>query len=278
MKKSLLSFAAAATIFTACNKSFETTESGVRYRVITHEDGSKEIQPGEMVFVNLRLATESNDSVIMETFSTNSPRYIPADEPNLKEVFAVITKGDSVEIIVNADSLFQNSFGVEKPEALKDEKNIRFLVKIVDVFNQQELEQQSIEQTLKLREKDSLALREYVGSLQNVKSTASGLMYVVEKEGTGKKPKNGDKVSMKYKGYFTTGEVFDSNIEQGEPFVFTLGLGHVIPGWDEGVALLKEGGKYKFIIPWNLAYGERGTGPIPPFTSLIFDVELVKVN
>lgn len=277
MKKNIIYLAALALLTGACNSGFETTESGVQYRILEHEDGARGISPGEMVYLNLRLSTESSDSLIMETFKDNTPRYIPADEPVLREVLAMLAKGDSAEFLVNADSLFQISFGVEKPESMKAEKNVRFVVKVVDVFNQNELKEKSMEQVKQLSDKDSTELTQYLTSQTNIQKTASGLMYIVENAGSGKSPAKGDKVSMKYRGYFLNGETFDQNLDR-EPFEFTLGLGQVIPGWDEGVALMNKGAKYKLIIPWQLAYGERGSGPILPCTSLVFDVELLNIT
>lgn len=109
--------------------------------------------------------------------------------------------------------------------------------------------------------------------------TASGLYYVVEKEGTGAQAVAGKKVSVHYAGALTNGKEFDNSFKRGEPIEFTLGVGQVIPGWDEGIALMKEGAKYKLIIPYQLAYGESGRPPvIPQRATLIFDTELVKVN
>lgn len=106
--------------------------------------------------------------------------------------------------------------------------------------------------------------------------TASGLQYEVLTEGTGKQPKASDTVRCHYHGTLTNGKVFDSSVERGEPCEF--GLRQVIAGWTEGVQLMKEGAKYRFFIPYNLAYGERGAGAdIPPYSALIFDVELIKV-
>ncbi len=266
-----------ALILASCNKGFETSESGSQYRIISHEEDARTIKAGDMLLVNLRMSTESSDSVIMETFKDNSPRYIPADEAVLKDILVLLAKGDSVEMLVNADTLFQKSFGVPKPESMKNEKNVHFIVKIVDVFDQAELKNKSMEQMKQLIEKDSLALKGFLSNLTNVQTTTSGLMYIVEKTGSGNAPKKGDKVSTRYKGTFLNGETFDENLEK-EPFEFTIGLGQVIPGMDEGVSLMNPGSKYKLIIPWNLAYGERGSGPILPCSSLVFDVELLKVN
>jgi len=88
----------------------------------------------------------------------------------------------------------------------------------------------------------------------------------------------GRKVSVHYSGYLTDGKMFDSSVESGQPFTFELGAKQVIAGWDEGIALLKVGGKARLIIPYNLGYGEQGNGPIPPKATLIFDVELMGVK
>lgn len=104
----------------------------------------------------------------------------------------------------------------------------------------------------------------------------SGLQYEILKEGTGKKPAVYDTVRCHYHGTLTDGTVFDSSYQRGLPSEFRLN--QVIPGWTEGVQLMREGAKYRFYIPYHLAYGERGAGSqIPPYSALVFDVELLKV-
>ena len=113
----------------------------------------------------------------------------------------------------------------------------------------------------------------------NIKSTASGLMYVIEKEGTGTIAKAGETVSVHYSGKLLDGTVFDDSYKRGEPIAFKLGVGQVIPGWDEGIALMNKGAKYKLIIPAQLGYGSRGAGGvIPPNAMLIFDTELMDIT
>lgn len=109
------------------------------------------------------------------------------------------------------------------------------------------------------------------------KTTPSGLRYIIEKEGEGESPKATSSVTVHYTGYLLNGNKFDSSVDRGQPATF--GLNQVIPGWTEGLQLLKPGGKAKLIIPANLGYGANGYPPvIPPNSWLVFDVELIKVN
>lgn len=113
-------------------------------------------------------------------------------------------------------------------------------------------------------------------SKDGVKVTGSGLQYIVEKEGEGIQPTAADEVTVHYTGKLLNGQVFDSSVQRGEPATFPLS--HVIPGWTEGVQLMKEGAKYIFFIPSDLAYGSQGIpNAIPPHSTLIFEVELIKV-
>ena len=112
---------------------------------------------------------------------------------------------------------------------------------------------------------------------EGVTTLPSGLQYQVLKEGNGKSPKATDKVVCHYEGMLIDGTMFDSSVQRGEPATFPLN--GVIAGWTEGLQLMKEGSKYRFFIPYQLGYGERGAGAsIPPFATLVFDVELIEVK
>lgn len=115
--------------------------------------------------------------------------------------------------------------------------------------------------------------------MPNTVSTPSGLQYVDELVGNGASPQKGQTVVVHYTGWLTNGTKFDSSVDRGRPFEFTLGVGQVIKGWDEGVATMKIGGKRKLTIPPDLGYGSRGAGGlIPPGATLVFDVELLGVK
>ncbi len=121
--------------------------------------------------------------------------------------------------------------------------------------------------------------REYLEKnkeVEGVKVTESGLQYQVVKEGDGLQPGPNDVVTVHYTGKLIDGTVFDSSVERGEPATFAVG--QVIPGWVEGLQLMREGAAYRLFIPSNLAYGPHGTGPIQPNSTLIFDVQLLKVE
>ncbi len=112
---------------------------------------------------------------------------------------------------------------------------------------------------------------------EGIQTTESGLQYEIIQQGSGQSPDENDQVTVHYTGKTVNGNVFDSSVERGEPVTFNVG--QVIPGWTEGLQLMQEGGKARFYIPSDLAYGTRGAGPdIPPHSALIFDVELITVE
>ncbi|MGM0634960.1 MAG: peptidylprolyl isomerase [Bacteroidota bacterium] len=134
-----------------------------------------------------------------------------------------------------------------------------------------ELEKEKKEAAKKLQE-------DFDDFSENFEETESGLRYLItEKNEDGKAPERGQPIKVHYIGKFLDGEAFDNSYDRNQPIELNVGTGRVIPGWDEGLMLLKEGEKAVFAIPSELAYGERGVGPIPPNTPLIFEVELVEV-
>lgn len=141
----------------------------------------------------------------------------------------------------------------------------------VSTFLQQQQEEQS-----KVARAEGEAFLAENAKKEGVTVLPSGLQYTVLREGEGRKPAATDSVKCHYEGTLTNGTVFDSSYRRGEPATFPLN--GVIAGWTEGVQLMAEGAKYRFFIPYNLAYGERGAGQsIPPYAALIFDVELIEV-
>lgn len=180
---------------------------------------------------------------------------------------------DSLNIDDFAQAIKDTISGAELKVSHKESQQI-----VQEFFKEQEAKQraQAAENGKVAREEGEKFLAENAKK-NGVQVTESGLQYSVIKEGTGKSPKATDTVVCHYEGFLTNGTVFDSSIQRGEPAAFPLNA--VIAGWTEGLQLMKEGGKTRFFIPYNLAYGEAGAaGAIPPYAALIFDVELIEVK
>lgn len=177
----------------------------------------------------------------------------------------VITGQEVVNAIANNDTIISVTILRKGKEAQNFNAPVVF-----------EKEKVAVAERIAAKEK---AAREAVEKqFANAQVTFSGLKYVVEKEGTGAQPNSPTaSVTVHYTGKFLDGNIFDSSVKRGQPATFALN--QVIPGWTEGVQLMKEGAKYIFLVPPQLGYGERGyPGAIPPNATLIFEIELIKVN
>ena len=126
-----------------------------------------------------------------------------------------------------------------------------------------------------LSEADATILREKYGTAH---TNPSGLRYLERNPGTGNPPALGSEVVVHYDGYLLDGKKFDSSRDRGKPEVFRVGTGHVIKGWDEAISTMKRGEKRTLIVPWWLAYGVQGKGPVPPRTTVVFDIELIDIR
>ncbi len=156
--------------------------------------------------------------------------------------------------------------------------NVEAQTLVQNFFQEQEAKQQAAAaEAGKAAKAEGEAFLAENGKKEGIVTLPSGLQYQVLKEGNGKKPSATDQVVCHYEGMLIDGTVFDSSYQRNQPATF--GLNQVIPGWTEGVQLMQEGAKYRFFIPYKLAYGERGAGAqIPPFATLVFDVELIEVK
>lgn len=187
-------------------------------------------------------------------------------------IYGQVTQGMSVVNSIAQDDVITKITITRKGEAAKK-------FDAVKVFSDY-YSNKAVEEKLKIEKEEKeraaaneIALKEFV----NGQTTASGLKYIILKEGNGIAPTAESNVKVHYTASLVNGTVFDSSIQRGEPIDFNLN--QVIRGWTEGVQLMKEGAKYKFYVPYTLAYGDRGyPGVIPPKSDLIFEVELIKIN
>lgn len=279
MKNTVYILAAVAALFTvaACG-GMKKSEKGYEYSVVTKGEGKAVgSDTTALLYAHYSLANETNDSILVETFTKGSPVYIPVVEPNFREVFQQLSVGDSVVIKINADSFFMNSFGQPRPPYFKEGDNVLFRIKVVDIMNEGELRKKQEDERKNMLEQDSIGRAKMIGTLNNVQTTESGLTYEVMKKGSAKKVSKGQKVTVLYKGYLLNGQVFDENLTEGFKDL-PVGLGQVIPGWDEMLQLMHVGEKVKVVIPWKLAYGPQGMQTIPPFSTLVFEMEVVSAK
>lgn len=270
------------SVLTGCSnapKGYQATDNGLYYRLFTN-NGGENPQIGDLL--ELTMSCSVNDTVVILPLTKN---IIPMTEPSFwsdfVEGFSMMHKGDSASFIVDIDSSFVNLFGYNTlPPQFSSTDIMRFEVRLDDFYPESEFRFRMIENIKKNypaeTEKAVSELNAYLEKNGVVaQPTSTGLYYVKTQDGTGEKPSKGSTVKAHYTGYLLDGTVFDTSIERGEPIEFVLGVGQVIPGWDEGIALMSKGEKAVLYIPYYLAYGDRDLGVIPPFSNLVFEVELI---
>lgn len=261
---------------------YKKSDKGVRYSILQSNKGAK-IKLDDIVFLQIKYSTEK-DSALFDSWKMGGPLNLKVTKPTFKgdlmDALTLLTANDSAAFLFNADSMFTNTFNMPKPEFIKAGSDLKFLVKIQRVTTEEVLKADEMKNQKEKDMEEKIAIDKYIAEKNlTVQSSPTGLKYVISTPGTGAQAVAGKTVKVHYTGKLLDGTKFDSSLDRNDPIEFVLGKGMVIPGWDEGIALLKEGGKAFLIIPSSIAYGARGAGGvIPPFTPLTFEVELVSVQ
>ncbi|MCK5822443.1 MAG: FKBP-type peptidyl-prolyl cis-trans isomerase [Bacteroidales bacterium] len=267
-------------IFVSCNKTgFKTDKSGLEYKFIVENKDSVKPEIGDILVLRMKYTTEK-DSVIDENNYFRMQLKEPLNEmPSIQNGLAMMHTGDSAVFIVDAKTFYNINRKQKLPQFLKSDSKLTFYIKLIKVLSYEKFEQERRSLKISNRDKEEELLIQYLKNTNvTVEPTQSGLYYVETLKGKGKKPKPGKKVLINYMGYFVDGKIFDSTYKRRKPFEFSFGVGDVIQGLDEGISKMREGGKAKIIIPSYLAYGDKQQGPVAPYSTLIFEVELLRVE
>jgi len=280
--------------------NLQHTPKGSLYTIFTQSTGDK-IKMNDVITFNITQKTDK-DSLLASSYTLGHPVKLQVQAPEsatdpivtaLMEVLPLASINDSLLIKVSTDTLLKGH-EESRPPFFPKGSYLNLYIKIVNVQTLNDAIAERNADIAKAKAAETVTANKYIADNKLIlKTTTSGLKYKVTKIGLKPRPLSGDTVLVNYTGKLLNGKVFDSSVasvakaagldQPGrpyEPYKFPLGAGQVIPGWDEGLLLLNEGGKATFIVPSSLAYAERGSPDgttIPPFSTLVFDVELVKV-
>jgi FKBP-type peptidyl-prolyl cis-trans isomerase FkpA len=279
-----LLFVLVISLLLACAKGgLKTNPNGMKYQFHKETNGTKP-KTGDILNLSMTYYTQG-DSLLFNTAKINDTLFqVKLMEPSFKgaveEGFAMMSTGDSATFIVSADSVFEKTFHEALPSYIKKGSTLRFEVKLKDFKTMEAFEAEKKAKADKAMNDEQKKIDEYLKTNNiAVQPTSSGLYFIETTPGKGKPSAAGKTVTVNYTGKFMDGKVFDTSVGKPKPFEFPLGQHAVIAGWDEAISMMKEGGKATIIVPSKLAYGAEGAGGvIPPYTPLVFDVELISVK
>ena len=258
---------------------FFVLPSGVEYCYVVKNEDSVQAKPGDAWVLDVRYYSE-HDSLLFDSRSVTSKFTMecPADSMLgcVEEGLKMLHSGDSMIIKVDAERFFTISRGIELPGFIKRGEKLTFYAKCNGIVPKQKIEQQFGEYISKMMANEKMLINTYLEREQiAVIPSPTGLYKVILTPGKGTQTAANKTVTVHYVGMFVEGTEFDNSYKRNRPLTFKLGENLVIDGWEEGIATMKKGEKARLIVPSNLAYGPEGTKGIPPFSTLVFDIEMI---
>ncbi len=262
---------------------FSVNENGIHYKLVFLGDGAIKALPSDYITVNISYRT-NRDSLFFQGLR-KFQLTIPHFKGSIDECFAMLSEGDSATFYIDAESFFTKTLETALPRFIKPTERMRIDIKMIEIqtINDYQKEKEAFLHWIDdFGEYEKVILKQYFqGEKISVTPTKSGLYFIPVIKTNKSNVQVGDTVTVHYEGHFLNGKFFDSTKKRDEPFQFVYGQKwQVIEGLEEAIGLMREGEKAIVIIPSNLAFGNEGssTGIIPPFTSVIFEVELLEVR
>ncbi len=283
MKKIFIIFLALYFLSACKNNDFKNDGNGLEYKWIKNNPSNRIATPGEIMELSMYYTTDK-DSILYDTreFTDVFKMKIKngsAQGGTIDDGFLLLHEGDSAVFKVDAVRFFVETKSEEVPSFIKKGDKLIFYVKVHKIYSINEYFENKKKQ-LKTNEQEKLAALDNYLKLSNITThpTQSGIYFIEKKKGSGKKPTDTSTVSIHYIVSILGGEIYDNTYQRNEPFEFQLGKNIVIPGLEEGIKLMHEGGEATIIIPSKLAYGSQQYKIIPPFSTIVFEVNLLKIK
>jgi FKBP-type peptidyl-prolyl cis-trans isomerase FkpA len=311
LKNYFIAITSLAMLLQSCD-GFKKSDNGLQYKILADSSNGKNAEMGDAVVMHIKY---ENAKDTLNTFQKGTPITVLVQKTfqgGLEEGLTMLSQGDSAIFRVSSDSLYTKMFRDSLPKEIKPGSFTDFTVKVVKIYTKEEVKKEQAAMVQRQRDMKKMQM-DYVA--QNLKSmldtsgaqmkldealikayikknklnaqrTENGVYYVIKKDGEGETASPGDTVAVSYTGKLLNDTIFDSS--NGRPFSLVIGVGQVIPGWDEALTKLKKGSVATIIIPSPLAYGKQGAKDrnspdpngyrIPPSAPLVFDIEVMDLK
>jgi FKBP-type peptidyl-prolyl cis-trans isomerase len=274
--------------FASCSQpkypGFSKTELGIFYKIFNFGESSNKPVATDYITIDIEYRTIKKDSLFFSgrrKFQTTKPDY----KGSIDECFSMLSTDDSASFIINANKFFKATLKAPLPSFFDKQSDMKINVKMLNIQSRLKFikeKEEFLSWTNDLSDYEKTLLKHFIQEKDiSIQPTRSGLYCIKTFETQGARPKGGNIVTVHYEGQFLNGDYFDSTKKRNMPFDFVFGKEmQVVKGLEEGIGLMREGEKAILIMPSQLAFGQMGssTGIIPPFTTIVFKVEILKIQ
>lgn len=261
----------------------EVGDGDFYYKLLIFGENREKPKVGDYITADIAYQT-MDDSVFFRgkrTFQLTKPQF----DGSIEQCFMMLAEDDSASFIISADSLFKRTLEAQLPSFIPENSHMKVGIRMHMIRSEKNYKREKKEFLAWIKdfgEYEQTVLRHFIEEQKiDIEPTESGMYFIPLKQGNGRAVKKGDIVTVSYEGKFLNGEFFDSTVKRNQPFEFVYGTEwQVIEGMEEAIGMMREGDSALIILPSDLAWGADGssTGIVPPFTSVIYEIELLEVQ
>ncbi len=273
----------ASTLSCKQSQSYKKSDKGFEYIIRKQNKTGKTVKENNILEIKLKYYN-SSDSLLFNSADLDGKFRIQVGKSDKDGIFQDAVKmlktGDSASFLIPADNFYKKTLKDSVPKFIHQNEKLRFEIKIKKIITEEQLKKEYEQYLLKKEAEERQILKEYL-TAENItqKPEKSGIYIIKLQNGKGKKADTGKIVTINFVGKYINGKVFDSSIAKNKPLTFKLGNPYAIPAWNEAIKTMREGEKIRLIAPSKTAYGAEGLkNYVPPFTTLIYDIKLLKVK